>query len=53
LISPSYPATITRMLKKVSNFVLALKQSSTYHRGYACGCFFAAASLDDLFEHPA
>jgi hypothetical protein len=40
------------MLKKPSNFVLALKQSSTYPRWYACGYFFAAALLDGLFGHP-
>jgi hypothetical protein len=41
------------MLKKVPSFVLASNKSSTYPSGYACGFFSAAASLDDLFEHPA
>lgn len=40
------------MLKKAASFVLGSKKSSTYHRGYVSGCFFPAASLDDLFEHP-
>jgi hypothetical protein len=39
------------MLKKVSNFVLGSKKSSTYPGGYASGFFFPAASLDNLFEH--
>ncbi|MDQ6733215.1 MAG: hypothetical protein M3Z35_03725 [Nitrospirota bacterium] len=39
------------MLKKASNFVLGSKQSSTYPRGYASGCFFPAAALEDFFEH--
>jgi hypothetical protein len=41
------------MLKNAPSFVLALKKSSTYPRGYACGFFSAAALLDNVFEHPA
>jgi hypothetical protein len=40
------------MLKKAPNLALVYKQSSTYPRGYASGCFSPAASLDRLFEHP-
>jgi hypothetical protein len=40
------------LLKKASNFVLGSKQSSTYPRGYASGCFSPAALLKGLFEHP-
>jgi len=39
------------MLKKAPNYVLGSKQSSTYPRGYASGCFSPAALLDSLFEH--
>jgi hypothetical protein len=41
------------MLKNATSFVLGSKQSSTYPRGYASGCFSPAAALDGLFEHPA
>jgi hypothetical protein len=41
---PSYRAD--RMLKAAPSVVLALKQSSTYPRGYASGCFSPAALLD-------
>jgi hypothetical protein len=40
------------MLKIVTNCVLGSKQSSPYPSGYASGCFFPAALLDDHFEHP-
>jgi hypothetical protein len=41
------------MLKNVPSFVLGSKKSSTYLGRYASGFFFPAASLDDVFEHPA
>jgi hypothetical protein len=41
------------MVKKASSFVLGSKQSSTYSREYASGCFSPAASLEDFFDHPA
>jgi hypothetical protein len=41
------------MLKKPASFVLGSSKSSTYPRGYASGFDSPAASLDELFEHPA
>jgi hypothetical protein len=40
------------VLKKLPNFVLGSKPSSTYLRRYACGAFSPAALLVDLFERP-
>jgi hypothetical protein len=41
-----------RVLKKLPNFVLGSKASSTFLRRYASGVFSPVALLDDLFEHP-
>ena len=41
------------MLKRATNGVLSLHESSTYPRGYASGSASPAALLDDLFEQPA
>jgi len=39
------------MQKRASSVVLGPKQSSTYPRGYASGCFSPAAFLAGAFEH--
>ena len=49
----SYPPNLVRAeTRTFPGFVLGLKKSSTYPRGYASGFFSPAASLDDGFAHP-